>query len=144
MENSTLLTRKERRAAEAQRRAAQLTYNEDKAVRAYHRTNGTFVPKHYKGFGPKKVLPNVPKNRLDVFLLEHGVTTDNLRKAYELFAFTDEKTTTHDLQAAGLLDTQAYFDALNVKAEKRAEDKLAKAPAEARKAAYAKALEKGA
>ena len=111
---------KQRKAEETALREKALAYREDKAVTAYTRKNGTFVPRHYKGFGPKKTLPNYPKPRLDAYLLEHGVKAENLDKAYSLFAFTDEDTTTHDLQAAGLLDTQDYFDALNAKAEARA------------------------
>ena len=124
------------RAEEKALRDATLAYREENAVKAYERKNGTAVQRHYKGFGPKKTLPNLPKPRLDDFLLEHGVKAENLGKAYTLFSFTDEDTTTHDLQAAGLLDTQDYFDALNAKAEARYKAGLATAAAKDKAAAY--------
>ena len=118
-------TLQQRRAEEAALREAVLAYREENAVQAYERKNGTFVQRHYKGFGPKKTLPNLPKPKLDAKLLELGVKAENLNKAYALCVFTDEDTTTHDLQAAGLLNTQDYFDALNAKAEALYNEKLA-------------------
>ena len=126
----------QRRAEEKALRDATLAYREENAVKAYERKNGTAVQRYYKGFGPKKTLPNLPKPRLNAYLLEHGVKAENLGKAYTLFAFTDEDTTTHDLQAAGLLDTQDYFDALNAKAEARYKAGLATAAAKDKAAAY--------
>ena len=99
------------KAAEAALRAATPAYEEPNFVDAHERSTGP-VGAYYKGFGPKKLLPNLPQKRLYAYLTAHGVKAENLRKVYALFAYGDTPTTTHTLQAAGLLDTQDYFKAL--------------------------------
>jgi len=91
-------------------------YKELTSVDSFNRTRfgkPETVRTHFKGLGPKKSVPNYPLPRLKSWLLAHGVKLENFGKAYALASSKDADYTTHDLVAAGLLDRQDYFDALN-------------------------------
>jgi hypothetical protein len=79
-------------------------------VSEYQRKTGA-VAAHYTGMGPNKRVPNVPKVRLDEWLLAHGATKDQLTAIY--FVTLKEEVKTHDLINRGLLKVDNYLAALN-------------------------------
>ena len=99
---------KDRIAALRQR---QLDLQNTQKVSAYKRKTGS-VSAHYKGYGPKKKIPNIHMDRLYVYFRCHGVEYNKLNDAYRFCIYTKKEVTTHDLQAAGLLDPNAYLKAL--------------------------------
>ena len=85
-------------------------------VNGYTRTrlgNTERVERHYKGFGPRKNVPNIAQPRLRRYLIAHGVAPERFTVAYLFVIHAEGPVTTHDLQAAGILNTADYFDALN-------------------------------
>ena len=72
------------------------------------------VRRFYKGLGPCKAVPNVPRPRLRSWLLAHGVDEAQLGASYLLVTSQHTgRVTTHDLIDAGLLEKTAYFEALS-------------------------------
>ena len=115
--HATLRLRDERLAAQrAAVEAVDHFVDGSTVVDGYTRTrlgNTERVQRFYKGYGPRKSVPNVPLPRLRRYLLAHGVAPERFTDAYRFVVKSDGPVTTHCLQAAGLLDTADYFDALN-------------------------------
>ena len=91
-------------------------FEDTKPINGYKRTrfgNEERISEHYKGWGPKKTIPNIPKTRLKNYLLSHGLDEQDFSKTYMMINKEDpEIITTHDLIKNGLINRDDYLESL--------------------------------